>query len=297
MSGQGADELRIARILRSRGVGPDAKPQPDAVTAAAAAAQSHADAAHPQPTASAADEDWWDALYADDNASHVPDAQPDAGAAGEASKRGPMRIPPWWSGRHVDTTPPAAAADEPAAEDDTEPHPEEPEDSEDAEDGVDDAQPDAPGPAAPRRPTAPRRGRLRPRSRSRSRVGYPSPTAPRALVDTPAAPRRSLLDAAASVEPRIRWLILHGCAAAAGYAIGWVNYSTRTAAWIAQNGWLNASTVFWCLIALGCEALHHRTRQTRLPIRWACAIPITSIITGTLLYGTGWTHLDLGVSP
>lgn len=302
MSGRGADELRIASILRSRGVGPAGEPpQPDAVTAAAAAVQSQSLGVQPQPSASDAPGDgWWDELYADESTAADADVQPDATAAEESSATRPgwMRIPPWWSGRHVDTAPPTAASDEDADEDEDDPEPDgkDGEDDEDDEDDVEDEEePDGSDTAAPRRTAAPRGRRLQPRSR-RAPGRRPTASAPRALVDTPAAPRRSLLDAAASVEPRIRWLILHASAAAAGYRIGWVDYSTRTAAWIAANGWLNASTVFWCAIAVGCEVLRLRAHRTRLLIRWVAAVPIASIVTGTLLYGTGWTHLDLGVS-
>lgn len=298
MSGQGADEMRIASLLRDRGIGPDAtpQPQPDAVTVAAAAASAHAAAEQPQPPA--AGDDWWDALYAD----HAPatGAQPDADAAGEGDERAPwMRIPPWWSGRHVDTRPAAAAVDEEDADDAEEDQDDEPDelddqdDDQEADDLEDDAQPRT-GDAATRRLPVKSRSRTGAK-RSRRSPGRRTRPAPRALVDTPAAPRRSLLDAAAAVEPRIRWLILHSSAAAAGYALGWVDWSTRTTAWLDENGWLNPSGVFLCLLALGCEALRHRTRGTRLPVRWAAAIPIASIVTGFALYGVGWQSLDLGV--
>ncbi|MEU9661901.1 hypothetical protein [Streptomyces chartreusis] len=297
--------MRIASLLRDRGIGPDAtpqpQPQPDAVTVAAAAASAHAAAEQPQPPAPA--DDWWDALYAD----HAPatGVQPDADAAeeGDAACAPWMRIPPWWSGRHVDTRPAAASAsasaDEEDADDVEEDQDDEPDelddqdDAEEADDLEDDAQPQTGDAAARRRPV---KSRSRTGAkRSRRSPGRRTRPAPRALVDTPAAPRRSLLDAAASVEPRIRWLILHSSAAAAGYPLGWVDWSTRTTAWLDENGWLNPSGVFWCLLALGCEALRHRARRARLPVRWAAAIPIASIVTGFALYGVGWQTLDLGV--
>ncbi|MFC5217306.1 hypothetical protein [Streptomyces coerulescens] len=289
--------MRIASLLRDRGIGPDAtpQPQPDAVTVAAAAASAHAAA---QPPAAA--DDWWDALYADQTP--ATDAQSDADAAEESDgARSPwMRIPPWWSGRHVDTRPTAAPAEEEDADDVEEDQDDEPDEldhqDDDAEetDGLeDDAQPRTADTAARRRPAKPRSRTGAKRSR-RSPARRTRP-APRALVDTPAAPRRSLLDAAAAVEPRIRWLILHSSAAAAGYALGWVDWSTRTSAWIDDHGWLNPSAIFWCLLALGCEALRHRARHARLPIRWVAAIPIASIVTGFAFYGVGWQTLDLGV--
>ncbi|MFI1723912.1 hypothetical protein [Streptomyces sp. NPDC020489] len=299
MNGQGADELRIASLLRTRGIGPDAtpQPQPDASTvvkAAAAAATAHTASAQPQPTA--ADEDWWDALYPDQ--STPADTQPDTDPAGEgAGARAPrMRIPPWWSGDHIDTSPPATDAEDEDRESD-EDQDDEPDDLDDGEDGEDleeDAQPRTPDAAAPNRPAP--KPRSRPGAkRSRLTPGKRKQPAPRALVDTPATPRLSLLDAAAATPPRIRWLILHASAAAAGYALGWVDWSTRTSAWIDEHGWLNPSAIFWCLLAVGCEALRHRARHTRLPIRWAAAVPIASIVAGAALYGVAWQTLDLGV--
>lgn len=292
MNGQGADEMRIAQLLRIRGIGPDApvQPQPDAVTAAAAAANAHSDAAQPQPQPPVPTKDWWDALYADDHAPTAAQPDTDAADAGAAKQAPSPRIPPWWSGRHVDTSPPAPAADEQEdadASEDDEDQDDEPESLDDDSDELDDeAQPRTPAAPAPRR-TGSRRSHRGPVRRS--------PTAPRALIDTPAAPRRSLLDAAASVEPRIRWLILHSSAAAAGYVFGWVDWSTRTSAWIREHGWMNPSAIFWCVLAFGCEVLRYKARTTRLPIRWAAAIPIASIVAGAALYGVGWQTLDLGV--
>ena len=297
MSGQGADEMRIASLLRDRGVGTDAtqpRPQPDAVTAAAAAASAHAASAQPP----AAEDGWWDALYADQATPTRAQPEADADDEGEGVRALRMRIPPWWSGRHVDTSTPAAASAEQDADDVDEDQDDEPDElddqDEDAEDLEDDAQPRTPDAAAARRPAGKQRSRTGAK-RSRRTPGKRTQPAPRALVDTPAAPRRSLLEAAAAVPPRIRWLILHSSAAAAGYALGWVNWSTRTTAWLDENGWLNPSGVIWCLLALGCEALRHRARRARLPFRWAAAIPIASIVTGFAFYGVGWQTLDLGV--
>jgi hypothetical protein len=192
-----------------------------------------------------------------------------------------MRIPPWWSGRYVDTTPPA---EEDEDEEDSK-EPDDKDEDDDQEDEDEEAEPRSPG-AQPRKRS--------PRSRSRGkRSRRRGPGVPQSPLERPPAPRQSLLDAYAAVPLRIRWLILHGSAAAAGYQFGWVDYATRTAAWIAANGYLNASAIFWYGCAVGCEFLRHRAHHTRLPIRWLAAIPIASIVLGTLLYGTDWTHLDL----
>ena len=102
----------------------------------------------------------------------------------------------------------------------------------------------------------------------------------------PAAPRLSLLDAAAGLRPRIRWLIYHSTAAAAGWPLGLVNWATHTAAWYAQGHW--TSTSAWVLYGLGLCALslYRRSRAWAWPAAWAAAIPASSVTVGVLLYGT-----------
>lgn len=279
----GADELRMRRILQQRGVGPDGtptRPAEDLVTAAAA--DRHAAA---QPPAAS---DWWDALYAadapqPDSGDAEADAQPEA-----RSRR--LRIPPWWTGRHVDITPPADD-DTDDQDDDGDEDWEDLEDEggdEQGEDAEDSDEHDGRSRKRSRPAARTRRSRSRAGKRSRSR----DPHAPRALIDEPQG-RSSLLDAYDRIPPRIRWLVLHSTAAAAGCALGWVGYSTRTAAWIAEHDALSASAIFWYAVAVGCEFLRHRYARHRLAIRWAAAVPIASIVTGTLLYGTGWTTLNL----
>lgn len=107
------------------------------------------------------------------------------------------------------------------------------------------------------------------------------------------APRMSLLDAYGNIPPRIRWLGVHVSAAAFGYHYGWVQYSTRYSAWLDQHGWNNLNGYFWIGCAIGCELLRRRTRHSVLLLRWVFAVPITSIVTGTLLYGAGWQNLEL----
>lgn len=296
----GADELRMRTILRQRGVGPDAEETAaDAVSAAAAAviAQPPA-AAQPQPDR-AADPDarWWDALYADGTTDTHPapaaddTAQPDADAdAPQAgSLRDRLRIQPWWTGRHVDLTP------------DTEEEDDEDEDGADAQPDADDEDEDGTGDAAapPSGASAAQpKGRVRkvrtPAGQRRRAHGTAAAAAPAAGAAVAApAPRMSLLDAFDRVPSRIRWLIVHGSAAAAGYRLGWVQWSTRTYAWIDENGWLNLSAGFWVGCAIGCELLRRQMRNRALAVRWAAAVPIASLVTGSLLYGTGWQNLEL----
>lgn len=284
MSGQGADGLRIRGILRRRGSGHDA-PQPDAVTAAAAAALTPA-APQPQPSGGDVSDDWWDALYPDGDTVPAADAEPDAATQHRTLRQ---RIPDWWTGKHVDTAAPDDEPDEPDEEEDLDERDEDQEELDDQAE-AEDEEPDA----QPRTRTRSRRGNLRKtRPAKKKRKRRRDPHAPSSPLDT--APRRSLLDAIAEVPPRIRWLIVHATAAAAGYLLGWVDYATRTTAWLDEHSWLSVNGVFWCCLALACEAMRYRAQRTRLVIRWLAAIPIASIVAGTALYGDDWQNLDLGV--
>jgi hypothetical protein len=284
--------MRIRRFLRSRidgtesDPGPERQPQPDAVTAAAAAAHSDLWDRRPQPLPQP-DGGWWDALYAEEPAAAQPD-QEDEAQPGRRERW--MRIPPWWSGRHVDTTPPDDEDDDEPEDGEDEPDGEDDVDQEDGQEGDDEEDGEE---TRPRSRSAQPRNRSRSQTRSRGKRSRRGPGVPQSPLDRPPAPRQSLLDAYAAVPLRIRWLVLHASAAAAGYRMGWVDYATRTAAWIAANGFLTASAVFWYAVAVGCEFLRHRFQRSRLPVRWLAAVPIASIVVGTLLYGTDWTHLDL----
>ncbi|MFJ1650084.1 hypothetical protein ACIOC2_01450 [Streptomyces sp. NPDC088337] len=276
--------------------------QPDAVTAAAAGANAQATAAaqpQPQPirTSAAAADGWWDALYAEEQ--HTIPVPGEERTAQPQSQRKPRairsRIPDWWTGKHVDLTP---EEDEP---DNGQQHELDPEEEDtpgtgpatdlDEEEAAEEAA-DEPDPGTQPQPD---RSRTRLHKAAR-RIRPTSPAAPassaRALVDEP-APRLALVDAYARVPLRIRWLILHGTAAAAGYRIGLVQFSTRSAAWIAENGLLQLSSLVWYAVGFGCELLRRRFAHRILVVRWTAALPIASIVTGTLLYGTGWHELEL----
>lgn len=286
----GADELRMRSLLRSRGVGPDAEPQPDAVAAAAQAAAAQPTASTPATPASTPAVDWWDRLYPAEPEA-VAEADETALQPTERSRAGRRRIQPWWTGRHTDLTAEREADDEEVEDDGQDLHEaadldeddEDPEKEDEAEEQADGA----------RRPGQARRSRAKPVAR-RSRPAAAT-AAPRALVDEP-APRLSLIDAYAAVPARIRWLFFHGSAAAAGYRLGWVDYSTRTAAWIADHHPANPHALFWYGLTVGCVLLYRRMAPTWRIAAWLSTIPIASIATGTLLYGTGWPHLDLELS-
>lgn len=225
-----------------------------------------------------------------------PEPQPDAQPEAEVKRGGHSRIPPWFTGRHVDLVP---ATDEEEAEPDDDDDPDaEPyaDDPDDADDPDAHPQPDAPTGAQPKAKSG---MRIRPRMRIRVPGGGGRASASgggrRALVETPVS-RMSLIDAYQAVTPSIRWLVLHGSAAAAGYQFGLVAWSTHTTAWLAAHG-LNNPTAYVCYaIAGGAYALHAVVERTKLPLRWLGAIPASSLVLGTLLYGTGWAHLNLEIS-
>lgn len=119
-----------------------------------------------------------------------------------------------------------------------------------------------------------------PKQPSRQRPAYRKPVRP--------APRKSLADAWDGTPPRLRWLAYHATAAAAGWWLGWVDWGTDTAAWYAAGHWTSSSA--WVLYGLGgCAlALHRRSRAWAWPFAWAATIPVSSVVLGVLLYGTGY---------
>ncbi|UJV42059.1 hypothetical protein [Streptomyces sp. AMCC400023] len=119
-----------------------------------------------------------------------------------------------------------------------------------------------------------------PKKPSRQRPAYRKPAQP--------APRKSLADAWDNTPPRLRWLAYHATAATAGWSLGWVDWATDTAAWYAAGHWLSPSG--FVLYGLGCcvLALYRRARAWAWPFAWAAAIPVSSVVVGVLLYGTGY---------
>lgn len=119
-----------------------------------------------------------------------------------------------------------------------------------------------------------------PKTPSRQRPAYRKPAQP--------APRKSLADALDGTPPRLRWLAYHGTAAGAGWSFGWADWATDTAAWYAAGHWVTPSA--FVLYGLGgCVlALYRRSRWWAWPFAWAAAIPVSSVVVGVLLYGTGY---------
>lgn len=129
-------------------------------------------------------------------------------------------------------------------------------------------------------------GKSKKRKKKRRR---PDAAAPRTAFDSqPQDSRQSLLDAYDRIPRRIRWLIYHATAAAAGWRFGWVDWSTDTAAWFAAGHWVSPSA--FALYGLGgvLLAIYRHSRRWAWPVAWAAAIPVSSVVAGVLLYGTGY---------
>ncbi|MDH6226229.1 hypothetical protein [Streptomyces sp. MJP52] len=101
------------------------------------------------------------------------------------------------------------------------------------------------------------------------------------------ATRQSLTDAYARIPARIRWLAYHSSAAAAGWHLGWVQWSTDATAWITATGWTHPHSLALYALGGGAVALYRRLSRSLAVVAWAAAIPVSSATAGLLLYGTG----------
>jgi hypothetical protein len=96
--------------------------------------------------------------------------------------------------------------------------------------------------------------------------------------------RQSLLDAWDGLTGRTRWLIHHGTAAGFGWGLGIVTWATHVTAWVAADRYSDPQSITCYLIGLGAVALYRRARGWWWPVAWMAAIPVSSIVTGVLLY-------------
>lgn len=207
-----------------------------------------------------------------------PDADPDAPArpAPPAPPR-PTARPRDWLDDLLDSNKPAPAPDpddEPAGEPD--------EDAEEAK------------PAAPiEKATAPPKAGQK---KKQKKAKKPKPGAPRTAWDSrPQSPRQSLLDAWDRVPDRIKWLLYHAAAAYLGWSMGLVGWCTYVTAWITVNGATDPQSIFWYIVGAAAFLLHHATRRRWWPVAWFAAVPASSLVVGVLLYGNGWTELELSL--
>ncbi|MGW2938608.1 hypothetical protein ACWDA7_44155 [Streptomyces sp. NPDC001156] len=147
------------------------------------------------------------------------------------------------------------------------------------------AEPKAEQPRKPKQGNA-RKRRKRQRGKNRRRTG-PAPA--RSAWDGHSTdPRQSLADAWYRVPYRLKWLAIHAAAAGVGWRIGLVQWATNTAAWFAAGHWAAPSA--WVLYLLGvlAVALYRATRRQALLVALATAVPVSSVVVGVLLYGTGY---------
>lgn len=234
------------------------------------------------------------------------------------------RLPPWWEAKKpvADTNrqAPTAATGDPAAPvppkpaarprdwldnllDDNATEPEdgpEPDPAPTAEsDGEPDPEPDEePAEAEPEaKPAAPaEKTKTSPKKKPQKRAKKPKPGAPRAAWDTqPPSPRQSLLDAWDRIPHRLKWLAYHASAAYLGWSMGWVDWCTSVTAWLAQAGRYDPQAIFLYVAFAATFLLHHATRQRWWPVAWLAAVPACSVVVGILLYGNGWTELELSL--
>ena len=241
----GADELRIRGLLQQRGVGPDAGPLPTLP----------AEEPTPGPGPAPDPDGWWERLYAEERR---PAAEPAPDTARQ--RRRSPRLPDWWLDKP-----------EHLLDDETEPD----EADEDEAPTSTDTDPDEPEPADPDTEPAPvRRARRQP---LHGRPAYTHPAPAR-------SPRQSLLDAYDRMPPRIKWLAYHASAAYAGWELGFVDYATHVTAWIAETGLVGPQAFVWYVVAAVSALLYRRFSRAVLPVSWAAAVPVSSIVVGVLLY-------------
>jgi len=140
-----------------------------------------------------------------------------------------------------------------------------------------------PSKAAKQKPSKPR---LRPgKKHKKAKPGRPA-AARTAWDSDPRSPRQSLVEAWARTPYRLKWLAYHAGAAYLGWSAGLVDYATHVTAWIADTSLTGPQAFFWYGAATCTFLLYRRTRSHWWPVAWCAAIPVTSTITGVLLYGT-----------
>lgn len=145
-------------------------------------------------------------------------------------------------------------------------------------------------PEAPAKPKKPQTGKARKaRKRKRQRAKRHNPDTPRSAWDNkPSNPRQSLLDAWAAIPYRMKWLVCHLTAAAAGWRIGLVDWGTNTGAWFAAGHQTSSSACVLYVLAGLLVALYRMARKWAWPVRLVASTPIASITVGLLLYGAGY---------
>lgn len=195
-----------------------------------------------------------------------PDAAPVAVRSGSA------RLPDWWAPK-PDIGPDGIAEAAVPPMPTTRPR-----------DWLDDILDSDPAPASSEQPTEQPIAKVKPAPAPEPPAKAPKPRRRPAHMGEQHAPRQSLAEATARIPRRLRWLAYHSTAAGAGWPLGWVDWSTSTAAWYAAGHWTTPTA--WVLYGLGLCAcgLYRRSRTWAWPAAWAAAVPVSSIVLGVLLY-------------
>lgn len=145
--------------------------------------------------------------------------------------------------------------------------------------------------APPETPAKAKKPKAKAKKRRRKQAKRHHPTTPRSAWDSqPQDPRQSLLDAWDGIPYRLKWLAVHLTAAAVGWRIGLVTWSTNTAAWFAAGHWTSTSAWVLYVFAGLVAALYRMGRGWAWPFRLLASVPIASVVVGVLLYGTGYHH-------
>jgi hypothetical protein len=209
-------------------------------------------------------DDWWDDLYNHDDG-HKPPAVAGGG-----------RLPDWRNGP-IDLDTDTKTNDTPSPNTQTSQNDAAPDTDDDAPQVNDDTDhPDEPDTPTPH-------GYINGLRRATDHPGQ----RPTYRDRPPTSPRQAIADTWHHLPPRLRWLTYHATAAGAGWTLGAVDFATHVTTWIATNGLTAGQAWFWYAIAAACTWLYHWSRSRWLIVAWPCAIPLTSAITGALLYTPG----------
>ncbi|MGW5736993.1 MULTISPECIES: hypothetical protein [Streptomyces] len=188
---------------------------------------------------------WWDRLYVDEQPTPAGRTAP--------------RLPDWWRKKPEHLPPPAEPAEQ-QEEDDGEPEAEEEPEADDETDT---------------------------RQRPHLRIAKSSQAKGKRKTDRHPAvadPRKSLLDALDSVQPRVRRLISNLAAGGVGWSLGWVAFAQDVCAWVHSHHPADPQSIFWYVVGLCCLSLYRRSRGWAWPASWCASVPAVSAVAGVLLY-------------
>lgn len=93
----------------------------------------------------------------------------------------------------------------------------------------------------------------------------------------------------AGLEPRMRWLLVNGAAAALGWGLGLEQFLSGSIASCAHDTGTTPALILGVgMVAVGGYA-RHRTRTWWPPLAWVCTIPFATALLAVALYAPGVT--------